>query len=171
MKRVVLLFVILVVAAAGAWYLLTPHGSVGSENLTIYYTQSDGTTLGTWLVSMRPRQNDENDVERLHDVALYAAVQAVAGPASEVSAVRFPSGTHVLNVTVSGATATVDLSSDVASAAGGSYQENGEFKGLVYTLTGIPTVNAVQVLVAGRNVETLPGGHLELDQPLRRTDW
>ena len=171
MKRLLLLVVILLVAAAGAWYFFTPHGSVGSENLTIYYTESNGTTLGQWAVSMRPRAAGEGDAERLHDVALYAAVQAVAGPASDVSAVRFPAGTHVLNVTIAGSTATVDLSNDVAAATAGAYEESGEFKGLVYTLTGIPSINAVQVLVAGRNVETLPGGHLELDQPLRRTDW
>jgi len=171
MKRVALLVVVLLLAAAGAWYLVTSRGPVAQENLTIYYVRSDGTTLSHWTVSMRPRAAGEGDSERLHDVALYAAVQAVAGPPSEVDAVRFPTGTHVLNVSVSGSTATVDLSSDVASSAGGSFQETAEFKGLVYTVTGISSINAVQVLVAGRSVESLPGGHLELDQPLRRSDW
>jgi spore germination protein GerM len=171
MKRFALLAALLVIVAAAAWYVISSRGSVGSENLTVYYTQSDGTTLNHWTVSMRPRQTGESDAEHLHNQVLYAAVQAVAGPPSDVSAVRFPQGTHVVNASVAGGIATVDLSSDVASAAGGSYQESAEFKGLVYTLTGIPSVNAVQVLVADRNVETLPGGHLELDQPLRRTDW
>ncbi|HVA27154.1 MAG TPA: GerMN domain-containing protein [Candidatus Baltobacteraceae bacterium] len=170
-SRLVLLAAILVVAAAGAWYFFTPRGTVATQNLTIYYAKADGSTLGTWSVSVRPRAPGESDAEHLHNVALYAAVQAIAGPPSEVSAVRFPSATHVLNVTVLGSTATVDLSGDVASSAGGSYEENGEFKGLVYTLTGIPSINAVQILVAGRKVETLPGGHLELDQPLHRSDW
>jgi spore germination protein GerM len=171
MKRLLLLGAVLVVVALGAWYVFSSRGSVGSENLTVYYVRGDGTTLAHWTVSVRPRQGGESDAEHLHNVALYAAVQAVAGPPSEVNAVRFPAGTHVLNVTDASGVASVDLSGDVASGAGGSYQESAEFKGLVYTLTGIPSVNAVQVLVAGRNVETLPGGHLELDQPLRRTDW
>jgi germination protein M len=170
-KRIAILAAILVVVAAGAWYVLSPRGAVVSENLAIYYAKADGTTLAPWSVSMRPRAAGESDAEHLHNVALYAAVQAVAGPSSDVSAVRFPSGTHVSNVTVNGSLATVDLSTEVAASAGGSYEENGEFKGLVYTLTGIPSINAVQILVSGRKVETLPGGHLELDQPLRRSDW
>ena len=171
MKRLLLLVAILIAAAACAWYLFSSRGAVVPENLTIYYTKADGTTLAQWAVSTRPPAQGEGAAEHLHNLALYAAVQAVSGPPSDVSAVRFPSGTHVLNVTVSGTVATVDLSSEVTASTGGSFEENGEFKGLVYTLTGIPSINAVQVLVAGRKVETLPGGHLELDEPLRRSDW
>ena len=69
---------------------------------------------------------------------VYAAVQAVAGPPSDIAAVHFPAGTRVRDVNVNGSTATVDLSREVGSASGGTFQENAEFKGLVYTLTGIP---------------------------------
>ena len=31
--------------------------------------------------------------------------------------------------------------------------------------------NAVQVTVNGATLETLPGGHIELDQPLHRSDF
>lgn len=139
--------------------------------LTVYYAQLDGKTLGTWNVSVRTPAAGESSAEALHDLATYAAVQAVAGPPAQTSAVRFPPGTRVRSVAVNGATAVVDLSGDVASGAGGSFEENGEFKGLVYTLTGIPSINAVQITIEGRTVETLPGGHLELDAPLRRSDW
>jgi spore germination protein GerM len=131
----------------------------------------DGTSLGTWTVSLRPQQPGESNAEHLHNVALYAAVQSVAGPPSEVQAIRFPPGTHILNVLVNGTTATVDVSKEVTASDGGSFAENGEFKGLVYTLTGIPSINAVQITIEGRKVDTLPGGHLELDTPLRRSDW
>jgi spore germination protein GerM len=141
------------------------------STLTVYYAQLDGKTLGTWEVSVRAPAAGESSAEVTHDLATYAAVQAVAGPPAQTSAVRFPPGTRVRSVTVNGATATVDLSGDVASGGGGSFGENGEFKGLVYTLTGIPSINAVQITIEGRTVETLPGGHLELDAPLRRSDW
>ena len=170
-SRLVILLVILIVVAAGAWYLLRPHPSARGGNLTVYYTKMDGTSLGTWTVSLRPQQPGESGAEHLHNVALYAAVQSVAGPPSEVQAIRFPPGTHVLNVLVNGTTATVDVSKEVTASDGGSFAENGEFKGLVYTLTGIPPINAVQIMIEGRKVETLPGGHLELDTPLRRSDW
>jgi hypothetical protein len=144
---------------------------VSSDNLTVYYAKVDGSQLGTWSVSLRAPQPGESSAEHAHNVALYAAVQSIAGPSSDIPAIHFPIGTHVLNVNVSGSTATVDLSKDVESATGGSLQENGEFKGLVYTLTELSPINAVQITIEGRKVETLPGGHLELDTPLRRSDW
>ncbi|HUA09653.1 MAG TPA: GerMN domain-containing protein [Candidatus Acidoferrales bacterium] len=152
------------------WRMVMPASS-SEGTLTVYYARLDGTTLGTWDVTVRVPAPGESDAQILHDRATYAAVQAVAGPPVDVSAVRFPSGTRVRSVDVSGTTAVVDLTREVAASNGGSFQENGEFKGLVYTLTGITPINAVQITIEGRNVETLPGGHLELDAPLRRSDW
>ncbi|HTV91645.1 MAG TPA: GerMN domain-containing protein [Verrucomicrobiae bacterium] len=171
-SRRLLAVILFAIAAAAAWYFLRPRAPSGTgQTLTVYYTKLDGTTLGTWNVSLRAEQPGESAAARLHDIATYAALQSVAGPPPEISAVRFPTGARVRDVSVSSGTAIVDLSGDVASANGGSFQENGEFKGLVYTLTGIPSVNAVQITIEGRTVETLPGGHLELDAPLRRSDW
>ena len=168
----ILFAVVLLAAAVAAWYFLRPHGpSASGQTLAIYYTKLDGTTLGTWDVSVRAAQPGETAAARLHDVATYAALQSVAGPPPDISAVRFPAGTRVRDVSVSDGTALVDLSAAVGQSNGGTFQENGEFKGLVYTLTGIPSINAVQITIEGRTVETLPGGHLELDAPLRRSDW
>ncbi len=170
--RVILLILLLVVVAAGTWFYLSRQTvNKAGEHLTVYYTKVDGSALGTWSVSVRPPQPGESAAEHLHNTALYAAVQAVAGPPADIQAIRFPSGTQVQNVSVNGSVATVDLSKEVAAQSGGTFGENGEFKGLVYTLTGIPSIDAVQVTVAGRKLQTLPGGHLELDMPLRRSDW
>jgi spore germination protein GerM len=102
---------------------------------------------------------------------LYAAVEAVAGPPNGIKAIRFPPGTRVVSAIVDGSTATIDLSKEVEQQAGGTFGENGEFKSLVYTLTGIKGVDAVQITIDGSRLETLPGGHLELDQPLHRSDF
>lgn len=139
--------------------------------MDVYYTKSDGTSLGKWNVSVRPPQSGESAAEHKKNTALYAAVQAVAGPPSDVQAVRFPNGTHVIDVHVTGSTAVVDLSNEVSKQSGGTFGESGEFKGLVYTMTGIAGIDAVQVLVDGHKLDSLPGGHLELDQPLHRSDW
>jgi spore germination protein GerM len=170
-SRLALIVVLLAIIVAGAWYFYghRPLPTAG-PTLTVYYAKLDGTTLGTWDVTVRAPAAGESSAEALHDLVTYAAVQAVAGPPPQTSAVRFPAGTRVRNVGVSGSTAVVDLSGEVASGVG-SFEENGEFKGLVYTLTGIPSINAVQITVEGRTVETLTGGHLELDAPLRRSDW
>jgi hypothetical protein len=171
LTRFPILVVLLLVVAAATWYYVSQHAGRGGETIAIHFTKLDGKTLGEVRVSLRPRQSGESAAEHLHNTVLYAAVQAVAGPPNDVQAIRFPPGTRVIGVSVDGSTATVDLSKEVEAQAGGSFGENGEFKGLVYTVTGIPGIDAVQITVDGSRLETLPGGHLELDQPLHRSDW
>lgn len=167
------LIAVLIVVAAGSWWFLTHRGgnAVG-ETIQIYYTKAaDGTSEVAWPVSMRPPVAGESPAEHLKNAAQYAALQSVIGPAVDVQAVRFPAGTRVLSASVAGSTATVDLSGEVKNQPGGTFGENGEFKSLVYTLTALPGIDAVQVLVEGRKLDSLPGGHLELDTPLHRADF
>ena len=166
-----LLWVIVIVLAAATWYFYAHKSGPSAESVAVYYTKLDGTSLGDVRVSLRPRQPGESAAEHLHNVALYAAVQAIAGPPNGIQAIRFPAGTRVNDLRIDGSTATIDLSKEVESQAGGSFGENGEFKALVYTMTGVPGVDAVSVTVDGARLETLPGGHLELDEPLHRSDW
>jgi N-acetylmuramoyl-L-alanine amidase len=170
-SQIIGLISLLAIVAAGTWLYLSHRPPAAGGTLTVYYTKLDGTTLATQSVSLRPQQQGESTAEHLHNTVLYAAVEALAGPPSDVAAIRFPTGTRVQNVAVSGSTATVDLSKDVEQQSGGSFGENGEFKALVYTVTGVPGIDAVKVTVDGRTLDTLPGGHLELDQPLHRSDW
>jgi spore germination protein GerM len=156
--------------SAASWFFLSRQSSPVGGQLTVYYTKADGQSEIPWSVSMRPQASGESAAEHLHNAALYAATQAVAGPASNVNAVRFPTGTHVLSVDVTGSTAVVDLSKEVESQTG-TFGESGEFKSLVWTLTGLPGIHAVGVRIAGEKLSTLPGGHLELDQPLQRSDF
>ena len=139
--------------------------------LMIYYTKLDGTTLSTWTITMRPSLPGESPKAHRAALALYAAVQAIAGPPASIDAIRFPSGTRVLGTSVTGTMVKVDLSSEVTHTGGGSFGEDGEFKALVYTLTSLPKINAVQITIDGKTVASLPGGHLALDEPLHRSDW
>ncbi len=141
------------------------HPTAGvAQTVAVYYTKIDGTSLAKWSVSLGPARD-------LPSVAFYAAVQAVAGPASDIACVRFPAGTVVRAVHVKGSTAGVDLAGNITNDQSGSLAESGEFKALVWTLTALPGIDAVQVLVDGARVATLPGGHLELDEPLTRQSW
>ena len=169
--RLAILVVLLAIVAAGTWYYYSQRTTSKGETMAVYYAKLDGTSLGDVSVSLRPRQPDESVAEHRHNAVLYAAVEAVAGPPNDIKAIRFPPGTRVRSVDIDGTTASVDLSKEVEQQAGGSFGENGEFKALVYTVTGIRGINAVQVTVDGARLETLPGGHLELDQPLHRSDW
>ena len=167
----VTLVVLLVIVVAGTWFYLSHRPPEVGNTLTVYYTKLDGSTLGNLSVSLRPPQPGESAAEHVRNAVLYAAVQAVAGPPSDVQAIRFPPGTRVDDASVSGATATVDLSKEIERQPGGTFGENGEFKALTYTVTAIPGINAVKITVGGQTIPTLPGGHIELDEPLHRSDF
>jgi spore germination protein GerM len=162
--------VVLVIVAGVSWYVATHGRSAVGDHITVYYTKTDGVTEVPWTVSMRPQESGESASEHLRNTVLYAATQTVAGPPSTVSAIRFPTGTHVLSADVNDSTATVDLSGEVKNQSG-VLGESGAFKELVWTLTALPGINQVAVRVQGQTLNTLPGGHLELDEPLRRSDF
>lgn len=171
-SRLFFLLALFVLAAAVSWFVVSQRNrSPIGERITVYYTKLDGTTEVPWTISLRPQAAGEPAAERLHNAALYAAVQAIAGPSSAIDAIRFPPGTHVRSLNVKGATADVDLSGEVRSQGGGSLGESGEFKALVWTLTALPGIDAVAIRVEGQRLDALPGGHLALDTPLRRSDW
>jgi spore germination protein GerM len=155
---------LVVIAGIGSWWFFTGRRPSAPSSITVYYSKTDGTTLVPWQVTLGPARDRRS-------VAFYAAVQAVAGPPAGIEAVRFPNGTRVVAVDLNGSAATVDLSDDVGRSVEGSLSEGAEFKALVYTLTGLPGIDAVNVRVAGRRIATLPGGHLELDEPLTRTSF
>jgi spore germination protein GerM len=162
--RALAIFALLVVAMfAGYRYFKHSQKSPGNA-VAVYYTKTDGRTLGRWNVSLGTARD-------LASVAFYATVQALAGPPPDIEAVRFPPGTIARTVRVNGSTATVDLGGAIASEQSGSFAEDGEFKALVWTLTALPGISAVQVRLDGARVPTLPGGHLELDEPLTRQSW
>jgi spore germination protein GerM len=167
MKMLRGLGVIAVLVAAGvAVYLYThrPLPPAVNDRITVYYTKPDGAGLVPYTVTRGPA----NDPRSL---AFLAATQAVAGPPNEIEATRFPAGTFVRSVELLGSTAVVDLSGSVKQPVEGSFTEGGMFKALVWTLTERPGIKDVQVKIDGERVETLPGGHLELDVPLKRSDW
>jgi spore germination protein GerM len=170
MSRVFLWIAVLAIIAGGLWYWSSRRSAVG-DRITVYYTKPDGKTEVPWTVSMRPPQPGESGAQHLRDAVLYAAVQAVSGPESSTPAIRFPTGTHVLSADVNDSTALVDLSGEVKNLSAGVLGESGQFKALVWTLTALPGIEQVAIRVQSQKLDTLPGGHLELDEPLRRSDW
>jgi spore germination protein GerM len=158
----IIALLVLAVLAGYRFFYRTPKSPQNS--VAVYYTKTDGHTLARWDVSLGSAHDPAS-------VAFYAAVQALAGPPPDTGAVRFPAGTIAHSVRVNGSTATVDLGGAITSDQDGSFAEDGEFKALVWTLTALPGISAVQVRVDGARVPTLPGGHLELDEPLTRQSW
>jgi spore germination protein GerM len=161
--RVLLLLAILAGVAYLSYRLLQPR-PVTADTITVYYCKTDGETLVPWKVTLGPARDRKS-------VAFYAATQALAGPPSDVPAIRFPAGTALRHLTLSGTTAVVDLNAAAGSSQGGSFAESCEFKQLVWTLTALNGISNVQIELEGAKVPTLPGGHFELDEPLARSNW
>jgi germination protein M len=95
----------------------------------------------------------------------------LAPPAAPlVSAI--PEGTRLKNIYVSDAgIAFVDLSGEISSRhPGGSLGEILTVYSVVSALTeNLPAITGVQMLIDGRQVETL-AGHIDLRRPLEKTD-
>jgi hypothetical protein len=80
----------------------------------------------------------------------------------------WPKGTSVRDARVGGATAYVDLSREAGNGNTGAAGEDASLQQLVYTVTAAaPSVRAVQLLIEGRNVETL-WGHVDTRTPIAR---
>jgi len=81
-----------------------------------------------------------------------------------------PPGTSVLGIRVAAKTATVDFSEElITNFRGGSDNEGVMVYSIVNTLTSLPTIDKVQILVAGKTVNEI-GGHLHLGDPLAFDD-
>jgi len=166
-QRLIAVVIAAAVALVGVWWYVRHRQHGAGDSIIVYYTKTDGTSEIPWRVSLGPARDPKS-------VAFYAAAQVLAGPASDIPAVRFPPGTHVRAIDIDGSTVDVDLSGEIAKSAQGGYAENAEFKSLVWTLTDpqtLPGIAAVRIRVDGTRVATLPGGHFELDEPLTRTTF
>ncbi len=133
-----------------------------SHQITIYYCKAGSDALVRVPFTVDPKLNGQA-------LATYALNQQLVGPAvGRDSFVLFPAGTQAA-VTTEGNTATVDLSGSlVDSFQSGAGDEVAMFKSLTYTLTGLPGIKSVQILVGGRKRAALLGGHFEIDEPLTR---
>jgi spore germination protein GerM len=128
----------------------------------LFYVSDDGMRL---VGVERDVPYAETPVDQAREI-LNAQVAPVAAPL--VSAV--PAGTVVRALFLTeGGQAYVDLSRDVATAhPGGSLNEMLTIYTIVHALTfNLPAVTAVQLLVDGKEVDTLVG-HVDLRRPLSK---
>ena len=154
------LAVVLAVLAAGGC-ARHPH-IVESHQITVYYCKGGTEALVPVHYAADPKLSADG-------LAGFAVNQLLAGPGTLSNAVvLFPPGTQA-SVTVIGATANVNLTGPIEKGLhAGVTDEAALFKSLTYTLTNQPNIKNVQVLVAGQKLAALPGGHLDLSEPLDR---
>ncbi len=78
-----------------------------------------------------------------------------------------PPGAKLLGITVADGLASADFSQELVSGfRGGSDNEGVTVFAIVNTLTSLPTVDRVRILVQGEPITTI-GGHLDLTVPLK----
>ncbi len=142
----------------------------GTRQVAVYYL--GGATRGIRLY------REFRSVPR-YRTALRSAVDAMLHVAPKDPDYRslWPRETRLRGVSITGATATVDLSREALRGSGGAEAERMSVQQLVHTVTAAaPAVSQVRVLVEGRASGRLDGreiadlwGHGGLrDQPLRR---
>lgn len=130
---------------------------------TLYYISEDGLSL---VGTPREIPFGEGVVEQARHI-----LEAQLGPAPDPLASAIPDGTtlRALYVTERG-DAFVDLSSEArTNHRGGALDELFTVYTIVDALTvNLPAITRVQILVDGREVDTL-AGHVDLRHPLRKS--
>lgn len=148
---------------AGAGTVSALPGAERKINVTLFFVSEDGLAL---VGAPREIPFGEPISEQARHII---EAQLGAAPSPLISAI--PAGTSLKAVFVSGrGDAFVDLSGDVtARHTGGVLDELFTVYAVVNALTvNLPAITRVQILIDGREVETL-AGHVDLRHPLNRS--
>lgn len=116
--------------------------------------------------------NEKRKISMTPSLAKQAVIELIKGPASSNLYPTIPEGTNINEVYIADDIAYVDLSEEVfKNHPGGSSGELMTVYSMVNTLTEIPPIRSVQILVAGNERESLVG-HVDISRPLLRDeDW
>ena len=131
-----------------------------SSNVTFFYVAEDGMGL------IGIEQEAPYGADTLTRARVIAERQLSDAPAPLMS--PFPEGTRLRSIYLAAdGNAFVDLSREVTTFhSGGSLDELFTVYALVNALTmNVPEIRAVQIMIEGREVDTL-AGHIDLRQPL-----
>lgn len=186
MTRLVFLITTLALLTAGCG----SGGAVGEGNVSdlVSTTPTTGASTGTstsgggeeqialqvWLTSGETLWPVVRMVPKTEGVGAAALTAMLAG-ATEPEATfgigsTVPADTHLLGLSISKGTATVDLSNEYASG-GGTLSMTMRLAQVVYTLTEFSTVKRVEFRLDGQPVTVFSGEGIILDRPQTRSDY
>jgi germination protein M len=136
--------------------------AVGEITIKVYYPNEDGTKL--LAVSRKVRTDKDTD-------KYTAAMKSLlSGTTAKGQVDIIPKAAKLRGIKVENGTARVDFTQElVKSFSGGSTGESMLVGSIVDTLTEFPEVKAVQILVNGKEVETI-AGHMDTSVPVKRMD-
>jgi spore germination protein GerM len=181
-RRMLVVGVIAVLAIAGGWWLTArilsrrgsggqapattstsaPTGDARKITATLYFVSDDGMSL---VGVQREVPFGETVLDQARQIV---TSQLAVAPQPLVSAIPIETTLRALYLTDRG-DAFVDLSADVRSKhTGGALDELFTVYSIVNALTtNLPAVKRVQILIDGKEVDTL-AGHVDLRHPLQK---
>ena len=115
---------------------------------------------------------EKRKISQIPSLARQAVIELIKGPESSELYPTIPEGTQVIEVYIADDIAYIDLSEEIfKNHPGGSSGELMTVYSIVNTLTEIPPIKGVQILVGGNEAESLVG-HIDISMPLiRDKDW
>ena len=128
-------------------------------DISVYYPDVNATGLVAVTKTVKAQEAEKYK----------AAVEALlAGTDDKKLTAVFPKKAKLRKVSVSGGVAKVDFDKNLISGfVGGSTGEEMLVGSLVNTLTEFPEIKKVQILVEGKEIDSL-SGHLDLSKPVER---
>ena len=115
---------------------------------------------------------EKRKISQIPSLARQAVIELIKGPENSDFYPTIPEGTQVNEVYIADDIAYLDLSEEIfKNHPGGSSGELMTIYSIVNTLTEIPPIKGVQILVEGNEMESLVG-HVDISMPLLRDeDW
>ena len=134
------------------------NASYLTHKLTVYFATKDAAALVPEVASV---QKSEYTAHKAMEVLL-------AGPVHSELVRVLPLKTKVRGIVIKNRIAYVDFNDKILKMSG-SATETLAVASIVNTLTEFEEIEKVQILVEGKQVETL-AGHLDVSQPLSRSE-
>ncbi|GIH10619.1 hypothetical protein Rhe02_86860 [Rhizocola hellebori] len=142
----------------------TPSAAV-KQPVAVYYALTTPEGLGPRLVREFHRVQEPTD-------SVVGQVRAAASQMLSHNALDpdyanlWPNGAKLLNVSIAGNTATVDIGGATANNVGAQAAQIA-VQQLVWTVTAVPNIDSVKILLDGAPATEL-WGHVDLSKPLKR---
>ena len=113
---------------------------------------------------------EKRKISQIPSLARQAVIELIKGPESSDFYLTIPEGTQVNEVYIADDIAYLDLSEEIfKNHPGGSSGELMTVYSIVNTLTEIPPIKGVQILVEGNEMKSLVG-HIDISMPLLRDE-
>lgn len=167
MRGIVIKGIIFLLIAAIGLFMLIPKASSPKPAdppqeplvmVTLYFSNSDASAL----------RQEQRQVKQTDELARTAVEELLKGAKAEGSFNVIPDGTKLRGLAVKQGIAYVDFTGDILNTPNrGSASEVLIVSSVVNTVTEFAGIDQVQILVEGKEVETLYG-HMDLTQPFTR---